>query len=148
VLRLDERALGAAKSTRFVVLPAAPESKETAEPPATPSVKAEPPVTPSVKAEPAAPAVPRQLSGRIVLRSIGPFGQKIVLTNTDTMTWSGCILVARGRDVFKLGGMAPGGTREIPLGEFKKGGREVPFVERDRLGLFCAEGQKEFPARL
>ncbi|WP_095991783.1 serine/threonine protein kinase [Cystobacter fuscus] len=135
-LRLDERAQGAAKFVRFVVLP---EPKETPdEPPRTPSTKAEP-TTPTKAPE------PRQLSGRIAPR--GPFGQKIELTNTDTIIWSDCILVTGGRDVYKLGGMAPQGSREIPLTAFEKGGREVPFVNRNRLGLFCAEGQREFPLR-
>ncbi|WP_395843818.1 serine/threonine protein kinase [Cystobacter fuscus] len=136
-LSLDERARGAAKSALFVVLP---EPKQTPEePPRTSSTKTEP-------ATPTRPTAPRQLEGRIAQRT-GPFGKKIELTNTDTITWSGCILVIQGRDMFKLGGMAPGGSREILLNAFEKGGREVPFVNSNRLGLFCAEGQREFPFR-
>ncbi|WP_071905553.1 serine/threonine protein kinase [Cystobacter ferrugineus] len=138
-LSLDESARGAAKSARFVVLP---EPKETPEePPRPPSTKTEP-ATPT---RPAAPE-PRQLNGRIAQRT-GPFGKKIELTNTDNLTWSGCILVTQGRDMYKLGGMAPGGSREILLSAFEKGGREVPFVNSNRLGLFCTEGEREFPFR-
>ncbi|WP_395853936.1 serine/threonine protein kinase [Cystobacter fuscus] len=139
ILNLDERAQAAAKSVRFVVLP---EPKEiTEESPRTPSTKAEL----AMPTRPVAPA-PRELSGRIAQRT-GPFGKKIELTNTDSLIWSDCILVTGGRDVYKLGGIAPGGSREIPLNAFEKGGREVPFVNSNRLGLFCAEGQREFPFR-
>jgi len=116
----------------FVVLPEPSSQSEPAEPPA-----------------PEEPAAPRELSGRIALRNIGPFVQRIALTNTDTITWSGCLVVIRGRDVYKLDDIiAPGDTREIAMGDFERGGREVPFVGKNRVGVFCAEGQREFPARL
>ncbi|WP_158501960.1 serine/threonine-protein kinase [Vitiosangium sp. GDMCC 1.1324] len=142
---LDARARNAGDVERFLVLPSsagAEQEEESSAQAATP-----PAATPSAEAA-AKPPEPRELSGRILVKSLGPFLQKIELTNTDTILWSGCILVARGRDVYKLGGMAPGGIREIPLSGFQKGGRDVPFVGKNRLGLFCAEGQKEFPAKL
>ncbi|WP_245591803.1 serine/threonine protein kinase [Cystobacter fuscus] len=126
--------------------PSVPERKAAVAKPSTaapiPSTKAEP----AAPSKPAVPAKPRQLSGRIAIRGVA-FMKKIELTNTDSLIWSDCILVARGREVFKLGGMAPGGSREILLSEFEKGEREVPFVGNNRLGLFCAEGQREFPAK-
>jgi len=39
-------------------------------------------------------------------------------------------------------------TMDPALGDFAKGDRDVPFVGKNRLGLFCTEGQKEFPAKL
>ncbi|WNG43494.1 serine/threonine protein kinase [Archangium minus] len=139
VVEPDARVRKAGSLERFLVLPEQPASKaEDSTPSAAPA--------PTAAAAPAAPA-PRELSGRILIKSIGPFLKKIELTNTDTIVWSGCILVARGRDVYKLGGVSPGGTREVPLNDFEKGVREVPFVGKNRLGLFCTEGQREFPAK-
>jgi eukaryotic-like serine/threonine-protein kinase len=92
------------------------------------------------------PAEPRELSGRIA--RAGALGRKLILTNTDSIIWSQCILVMQGRDMYKLGGMAPGGEREIALRDFEKGGHDVPYVNRNRLGLFCAEGRKEFSLKL
>jgi serine/threonine protein kinase len=152
VLSPDDNVRAAGKVERFVVLPATAaqagseqEEDASSEPKAEPKAQAAAPA-PTVEAKPseAKPSAPRDLSGRINIKSIGPFLKKIELTQTDTILWSGCILVANGRDMYKLGGMAPGGTREISLGDFKKGGRDVPFVARNRLGLFCAEGQHEF----
>lgn len=143
VVEPDARVRKAGSLERFLVLPSQPA------PPAQPAPAAES-STPSAapaSASAATPAAPRELSGRILIKSVGPFLKKIELTNTDTILWSGCILVARGRDMYKLGGMAPGGRREIALHDFEKGGREVPFVGKNRLGLFCTEGQKEFPAK-
>ena len=141
----DARVRNAGRVDLLAVLPKAPAGRDS-------SGDAQPragTATPSAEAAPAqTPAAQRELSGRIALKSIGPFVQKIELTSTDTILWSDCILVTRGRDMYKLGGMAPGGTREVPLGEFAKGGHEVPFVGKNRLGLFCAEGHKEFPAKL
>jgi serine/threonine-protein kinase len=97
---------------------------------------------------PAAASAPRELNGRIAFKSLGPFAKHVILTNTDTLIWSECILVMGGRDMYKLGGMAPGGTREIPLGDFKPGARELRYVGKNRIGLFCAEGERLFPAKL
>jgi serine/threonine-protein kinase len=138
-LSADARVRNAGKTELYVVLPKAASEDE-----AEPRTGTAPP--PTEGAHP--PATPRQLSGRPVMRGFPPFNLKIELTNTDTILWSDCILVIRGRDTYKLGGMAPGGTREIPLAEFKKGGPEVKYVERNRLGLFCAEGQGVFPLKL
>lgn len=143
----DARVRNAGKVDLLAVLPNAPTTKTTSG-----NSQAEPRAgtdTPPAEAAPAqTPAEPRELSGRISFKSIGPFVQKIELTSTDTILWSDCILVARGRDMYKLGGMAPGGTREVPLGDFEKGGHEVPYVGKNRLGLFCSEGKKLFPAKL
>ncbi|WP_375770148.1 protein kinase [Archangium gephyra] len=149
-LSAKARVHNAGKVDLYVVLPkgaganAASEDSEDSE--AEPQAATPPP--PAEAAPPPKPAEPRKLSGRPNLRGFPPFNQKIELTNTDTILWSDCILVIRGRDMYKLGGMAPGGTREIPLLEFKKGGREVPYVGKNRLGLFCAEGEGEFPLTL
>jgi eukaryotic-like serine/threonine-protein kinase len=137
----DARVRNAGKVSLLAVLPKEP-TKATSEPQAGTA-------TPPAEVAPAqTPAEPRRLNGRIRLTGIPPFNQKIELTSTDSVLWSGCLLVVNGRDMYKLGGMAPGGMREIPVNEFKKGGRDVPFVGKDRLGLFCAEGTKEFPAKL
>ncbi|MFY0563382.1 serine/threonine protein kinase [Archangium lansingense] len=139
----DARVRNAGKADLLVVLPNVPTTKPTSE------VAQAGTATPPAETAPAqTPAEPRKLNGRTSLKSIGPFVQKIVLTSTDTLIWSNCILVIRGRDMYKLGGMAPSGTREIALSDFVKGGRDVPFVGKDRVGLFCAEGQAEFPAKL
>ncbi|WPB76287.1 protein kinase [Archangium violaceum] len=140
-LSADARVRNAGKADLYVVLPKAANATAMSEEPEPQAGTATPPAEP-------APAQPRGLNGRIRLVGIAPFNQRIELTSTDTILWSNCILVANGRDMYKLGGMAPGGIREIPVNEFKKGGRDVPFVSRNRLGLFCAEGNKEFPAKL
>lgn len=132
-LQLDDRARGSVKSALFVVLPSRAAHHGTS-PDRTPA--------------PAEPETPAQLNGRIAIKMLGPLPLKISLTNTDTVPWSGCKLVIRGREVFELGEMEAGGTRDIALSEFQKGGRDVPFVTRNRLGLFCTEGEKEFPAKL
>ena len=133
LMKPEDRIRNAGKAERFVVLPKAPAGDSP----------------PPAEAAPAqTPAAPRQLNGRARPIAIGPFVQKIELISTDDITWSDCILVIRGRDMYKLGGMAPGGKREIPLAEFVRGGREVPFVGKDRVGIFCAQGTKEIPMRL
>ncbi|WP_306819144.1 serine/threonine protein kinase [Archangium lipolyticum] len=157
----DERVRNAGDVDRFLVLPESPTAKARAEKsrPAKAGLEAAEPLVPlrevtvtppSAESPPAAgkPAEPRELSGRITTRRIGPLVLKIILTNTDTLIWSDCIVVIRGRDVYKLGGMAPEGEREIPLRDFEKGGHDVPYVESNRVGLFCAEGRKEFSAKL
>lgn len=136
----DARVRNAGRVDLLAVLPKAPTGRDA-------SGDAQPRADTTTPPAGGTPAQ-RELSGRIAFKSIGPFVQKIELTNTDTVLWSDCILVTRGRDMYKLGGMAPGGSREVPLGEFTKGGHEVPFVGKNRLGLFCAEGHKEFPAKL
>ena len=108
--------------------------------PAPPAPVAEKPAVETPEAE--------KLVGRIVLKSIGPFAHQFVVTNTGDFTWTGCMLVIRGRDKHELLGVPPGGVREVPLSEFVRGGREVPFVSRNRVGLFCKEGQAEFPVKL
>ncbi|MFY0526371.1 serine/threonine protein kinase [Archangium gephyra] len=142
-LRADPRVRNADKVDRYVVLPKAASANDTPE-----DSEVEPRAGTTPPPSEVAPAGPRQLSGRPALRGFPPFNLKIEFTNTDTITWSDCILVIRGRDTYKLGGMAPGGRREIPLADFKKGGPEVKYVGRNRLGLFCAEGQGEFPLKL
>ena len=141
-LDADARVRSARRADLYVVLPNAAIAAATSE-------DAQDEAVPPTKEAPAQPATePRKLSGRPYLGGFPPFNLKIELTNTDTITWSDCILVIRGRDTYKLGGMAPGGRREIPLADFKKGGPEVKYVGRNRLGLFCAEGQGEFPLKL
>jgi eukaryotic-like serine/threonine-protein kinase len=153
VLMPDAQLRGAGKAARLAVLPTVIPAKfsvpET--PPAQATPVAETPKGAEVAEAPAQTQVapkPRELSGRINQRNLGPFRKKIELTNTDSVIWSACILVARGREMYKLGGISPGGTREVSLNDFKAGGREVPFVEQNRLGLFCAEGQRLFPVKL
>jgi serine/threonine-protein kinase len=142
-LSADARVRTAGRGEFYVVLPkAASTAARSEDSQATP-------VMPPTEVVPAqTPAQPRQLNGRAVPKRIGPFIQKIELTNSDSFAWSGCILVANGRDMYNLGGMAPGSSLEVPLNEFKKGGRDVPFVGKNRLGLFCAEGSREFYANL
>lgn len=154
LVQLDDQVSEAVRTEPgFVVLPARSASRAMPEASATPVQPPEDAVTPEppepVPAPAPAPAsVPRELSGRITFKSIGPFARQVILTNTDQLIWSGCLLVKGGRDMYELGGMAPGGTREIPLGDFKPGGRDVPYVGKGRLGLFCAEGARLFPADL
>ncbi|REG33471.1 serine/threonine-protein kinase [Archangium gephyra] len=146
-LSADARVRNAGRVELYVVLPRGTSAGARSE--ASESEPQAGTATPPAEVAPApTPAEPRRLNGRIRLTGIPPFNQKIELTSTDTVLWSGCILVANGRDMYKLGGMAPGGVREIPVNEFKKGGRDVPFVGKGRLGLFCVEGTKEFPAKL
>ncbi|QRN96444.1 protein kinase [Archangium violaceum] len=170
----DERVRNAGDVDRFLVLPASSTVKaraekvkpvkaepEASEPQASellaplqevtvtpPAVASAPVASAPAESAPAAgkPAEPRELSGRIARK--GALGRKLILTNTDSIIWSQCILVIQGRDMYKLGGMAPGGEREISLRDFEKGGHDVPYVDRNRLGLFCAEGRKEFPLKL
>jgi len=148
-LSAEARVRNAGRTELYVVLPKAASAAATSE---DAQDEAEPRAatpTPAPEGAPAQkPAEPRQLSGRIAIKGIPPFNQKIELTSTDTILWSDCVLVTRGRDMYKLGGMAPGGTREVPVAEFKKGGGNVKYVDRNRLGLFCAEGEKLFPAKL
>ncbi len=159
LVQLDARVREAEQAeSLFVVLPevvrpersaAKVEPQAPASPPEPPVETATPTPTEPVPAPASAPtSEPRELSGRVSFKSIGPFAKHVILTNTDTVLWSGCLLVMGGRDMYKLGGMAPGGSREIPLSDFKPGGREVPFVGKNRLGLFCAEGERLFPAKL
>jgi serine/threonine-protein kinase len=148
-LSADARVRNAGKTELYVVLPKAASAAATSEDAQDESAPRAGTATPPAEVAPAqTPAQPRELNGRAVPRRIGPFVQKIELTNSDSFVWSGCILVIRGRDVYRLGGMAPGVTQEIPLTAFEKGDRNVPFVGRDRLGLFCAEGQRLFYAKL
>jgi len=148
-LDADARVRSARRAELYVVLPNAASAAATSEDAQDEAAPRAGTATPPTEGAPAqSPAQPRQLSGRPNLRGFPPFNQKIELTNTDSITWSDCILVIRGRDTYKLGGMAPGGTREIPLAEFKKGGPEVKYVERNRLGLFCAQGQGMFFLKL
>ncbi|WNG54198.1 serine/threonine protein kinase [Archangium gephyra] len=144
-MSVDARVRNAGKAELYVVLPRGAGANATTEDSESePQADAATPPTGTS----AQPPAPRLLNGRINLTGIAHINQKIELTSTDTILWSDCILVANGRDMYKLGGMAPGGVREIPVNEFKKGRREVPFVGKNRLGLFCAEGEKEFPAKL
>ena len=86
-------------------------------------------------------------AGRASVRVIARVS--ILLLALIVMVWSGPPAQAIHDDnYFELGGMAPGGMREIPLSEFKKGDRDVPYVPRNRLGLFCAEGQRLFPMKM
>jgi serine/threonine-protein kinase len=129
-LEVEPQVREAGQVERFVVLPDL-------------STQAEPEA-----AAPEKPAAPRQLNGRISLQSVGPFNKHLLITNTDPHPWSGCRLVIKGRDFYELGNMDPQGTQEIPLGDFKKGGHDVPFVGRNQVGLFCAEGHRTFFTRL
>jgi len=131
-----------------LVAPAPP--APVAEKPAVETPEAEKPAVETPVAEKPAVETPEaeKLVGRIVLKSIGPFAHQFVVTNTGDFTWTGCMLVIRGRDKHELLGVPPGGVREVPLSEFVRGGREVPFVSRNRVGLFCKEGQAEFPVKL
>ncbi len=157
VVRLDPGVREAAGTEPlFVVLPevvrperpsAKVEPHAPASPPELPVETATPEPTAPVPA-PAPASTPRELKGRISFKSIGPFNKQLVLTQTDDVIWSDCKLIMRGRDMYKLGGMAPGGTREIPLSEFKPGPRDLPYVEKNRIGLFCTEGERKFPAKL
>jgi serine/threonine-protein kinase len=146
----EDRVREAGKVRKFVVLPeVAPSSK----PPEAPAPRPEPLVAPAPPAPTAEKPAARKheaekLLGRVVLKSIGPFAQQLVVTNTGDFTWTGCMLVIRGRDKHQLLGVPPGGVREVPLSEFVRGDREVPFVSRNRVGLFCKEGQAEFPVKL
>jgi serine/threonine-protein kinase len=128
-LEVEPQVREAGQVERFVVLPDL-------------STQAEPEAAAAEK-----PAAPRELNGRISLQSVA-FNRHLLITNTDTHPWSGCRLVMKGRDFYELGNMDPQGTQEIALSDFKKGGRDVPFVGRNRVGLFCAEGQREFSIRL
>jgi serine/threonine-protein kinase len=103
--------------------------------------------TPPTEA-PAQPPVPRELNGRIRISGLVLVNQMLEVTNSDSFTWNDCILVARGRDVYRLGGMAAGMVREIPVSGFKKNVPGVPYVERDRVRIICAEGEKEVPVKL
>jgi serine/threonine-protein kinase len=160
VLQPDERVREAGGVPKYVVLP---EVAASSQEPGSPSVPSEPravTATPAPTAEKPSPvekptvaekpspaekpAAPRRLNGRVSPRRVGPFVQLLVITNTDDFTWRGCLLVIRGRDKHELLGMPPGGTREVPLSEFKRGGREVRYVGKDRVGLFCKEGEAEF----
>ncbi|ATB30522.1 hypothetical protein MEBOL_003983 [Melittangium boletus DSM 14713] len=144
VVSPDARVRNAGRIERFAVLPLVVPAKfeVPSEPPPAPA----PAVTAPPK--PAAPSGPRALVGRIADRSRTPLLRKFEITNTDTITWSNCILVAQGRETYKLGGIAPGGSREVSLRDFEHGEAGGPFVEQNRLGLFCAEGQKLFPVKL
>jgi serine/threonine-protein kinase len=132
LMRVDAQVRDAGQVERFLVLPEASAPEPQAE---------------AATSAPEKPTAPRELSGRISLKRSG-FTQSFVLTNTDTFGWSACKLVIQGRDFHQLDDMAAGATQEIPLRGFQKGGRDVPFVGKDRAGLFCAEGQRLFPARL
>jgi len=126
---------------RFAVLP---DLSTQAEPEASAPVS--PPQPEASAPAPETPTAPRELNGRITFK--GTFARHLVITNTDNVIWSGCKLAMKGRDFYELGGLAPGGMREIPLSEFKKGDRDVPYVPRNRLGLFCVEGQRLFPMKM
>ncbi|HEX5744703.1 MAG TPA: serine/threonine-protein kinase [Archangium sp.] len=104
--------------------------------------------TPPAEVAPAPPPAPKQLNGRVVPKSIGFFVHGLEVTNSDSFTWNDCILVARGRDVYRLGGMASGTVREIPLSGFETGVRGVAYVKKDRVRIICAEGEKEVPVKL
>jgi serine/threonine-protein kinase len=140
VLEVESQVREAGRVERFVVLP---DLSTQAEPEAAPPEAAAPEA-----AAPEKPAAPRQLTGRVSLQRVGPFNKHLLITNTDTRPWSGCRLVIKGRDYYELGNMDPQGTQEIPLRDFQKGGHDVPFVGRNLVGLFCAEGQREFFIRL
>ncbi|MBM7119506.1 hypothetical protein I3V78_38735 [Archangium primigenium] len=153
VVFADARVRRADQSERLVVLPAAAAVPVKYTVPAEPPTVAvpEPVVTPKAPPKPAeagTPAARRELKGRIADRSFSPLRKTFEVTNTDTIVWSHCILVAQGRKMLKLGGMAPGTSREVTLGNFEQGVPGGPFVKADRVGLFCDEGQVEFPFKL
>ncbi|WP_434386156.1 protein kinase domain-containing protein [Melittangium boletus] len=149
VVFADARVRRADHAERLVVLPAAAavpvKYTVPAEPP--PVAVSEPVVTPKAPPKPAeagTPAARRELMGRIADRSVTPLRKTFEVTNTDTIVWSHCILVAQGRKMLKLGGMAPGTSREVSLGNFEPGVAGGPFVKGNYVGLFCDEGKAEF----
>jgi eukaryotic-like serine/threonine-protein kinase len=156
VVRPDEEVLAAKDVEWLVVLPAAPAAISRPQPsdsgPArsspeasTPAPEAPPPVAPAP--EPVKPSAPRELQGRIAVKNTDIFNKALSLTNTDDIVWIGCAVVIRGRDFARVGGLAPGKTREIPLKNFAKGWRGR-YVDLNRVGLFCEEGEREFPLKL
>jgi len=140
-LKFESQVSEAGQVERFAVLP---DLSTQAEPEASAPVS--PPQPEASAPAPETPTAPRELNGRITFK--GTFARHLVITNTDNVIWSGCKLAMKGRDFYELGGLAPGGMREIPLSEFKKGDRDVPYVPRNRLGLFCVEGQRLFPMKM
>lgn len=156
VVRPDDDVLAAKDAEWLVVLPEAPATASRAEPsdsgPARSTAEAPAPApevpTPTAPApEPDAPPAPRELQGRISVKSTDLFNKALSLTNSDDIVWSGCTVVIRGRDFVKVGGLAPGTTRDIPLRSFEQGWRGR-YVDRNRAGLFCEEGEREFPLKL
>ncbi|WP_198956104.1 serine/threonine-protein kinase [Archangium sp. Cb G35] len=156
-LSVDTRVRNAGKADLYVVLPrGAGANARSEDSESEPHADAATPPTET----PAQPPAPRVLNGRVVPKSIGPIVRLLEVTNSDSFTWNDCILVARGRDVFRLGGMARRTVREIPLSGFERGVREVPlsgpekgvrqvpYVGRDRVRIICTEGEGEFYAKL
>ncbi len=132
----------------LVVLPAVAAAPVREAPVSEPAPEPGPAVpAPPRSVEP--PAASRTLNGRVRLnKQFGQLFKTIELTNTDTLIWTDCTLVTDKRWSYKLeGGIAPEGKRSIPMTKFAKGLGQGRAVERNRLGLFCAEGEFVFPFR-
>lgn len=118
-----------------------PEQPPAAIAPAPPAIPAAPPVPP-----PSEPAKPRRLLGRSSVSGFGPL-QYLTIYNTDQITWNGCEVIIRGRMSQRLGALAPGGKRDLRVGEFRPSStsRSVGY---NQVGVTCAEGQGDFAAKL
>lgn len=153
-LEPDASVRAAGKVERFLVLPAVSrtaleqaeqEDEDSTSEPKAPA--AAPAPVAEVKPAEAAPAQIRELNGRINVTGFSPLLKKIEITNSDSFGWTDCILVTTGRQVYRLGRVAPNTTLNAPLRDFRRGGVDVDLVKRDRVGLVCAEGRAEFPAK-
>jgi len=144
VLSPDANVRAAGKLERLLVLPAVaratPEQDEEEDSPSEPASE---PTAPDAEAKPA----PRELNGRINVTGFSPLLKKIEITNSDAFLWTDCVLVTTGRQVYRLGRVAPNTTQAAPLRDFRRGGADVDLVKKDRVGLVCAEGRAEFPAK-
>jgi serine/threonine-protein kinase len=144
LLMPDADLRSAGPGERFAVLPE-PSAANPQPGASSPAPEASAPNEPAAES-PATQAGARELKPRVSVGGVSLF-RHIDLTNTDTYTWSECLVVVSGRDNYKLGSIAPGGTRKLERRDFKKGGHEVPFVRSGWLGLFCAEGKAEVRIR-
>lgn len=145
-LEPDASVRAAGKVARFLVLPASVRAgADLEEEEDSTSESKDEPKAPIAEATPSEekPAQPRELNGRA--RAIGPpLFKKLLLTNSDNFPWGECTLIIKGRDFYKLKGIGAGVTRKVPLGDFKPGGMDLPYVDRERVRVSCEEGQAVF----
>jgi eukaryotic-like serine/threonine-protein kinase len=141
----DASVRAAGKVERFLVLPSGVRATADLDEDSKAESQDEP-KAPAAEAKPSEekPAQRRELNGRA--RAIGPpLFKKLVLTNSDNFPWGECTLVIKGRDFYKLKGIGAGVTREIFLNDFKPGGAELPYADKERVRVSCEEGQAVFP---
>ena len=139
----DERVLGAKTASRLLVihpLPALAAREATSPTAPTPTPAPAPESLPATQSSGEPPSLDASLTveGVSILRNV-------VTTNIGSSALNNCWLVTAQRETFRLGFMAIGEKREVPLRDFTKRNRNVSLdVDHDRIRLKCDEGQNDY----